>query len=156
MFSVPPPMVAIKPIMDPDKTESGLLYIPEIAKERADQGIVTYVGSKVKYVEPGDYVIFSGYSGSLIYLAGEGHFIIMHERLIMAVVDDGDWEATLIPGVFITGKDGNFIPATLEVMSTLMAETVRKNRKIKYASKEEKILSRNPEDAKVIDWTADE
>lgn len=156
MISVPPPMVAIKPIFDPDKTESGLLYIPEVAKERCDQGIVTYVGSKVKYVEVGDYVLFSGYAGSLIYLAGEGQFIIMHERLIHAVIEDGDWEAIIIPGVFITGRDGNFIPATLEVMTGIMADTVSKHRAIKFASKEPKILFRDPKEAQGIDWTKDE
>jgi chaperonin GroES len=86
MIKLPGKKVAIIPIDDPEKTPGGI-YIPEQAKERCDQGIVKYVGPRCTEVKPADYVIFSGYSGTLMFMTGEGRLIIMPEDFIVAVVE---------------------------------------------------------------------
>jgi chaperonin GroES len=124
--------VAVEPIFDSDKTESGLLYIPDTAKERCDQGIVKYLGPDVKTVEIGDYAIFSGYVGRLVEIDGE-LLIIMRERFIQAVIED--IPETDIPGLYFKGVDGDYFPATYEytfgfVSSALKNEEWRRKMKI--------------------------
>lgn len=119
MLKLPRDKVAIDPIFDPDKSPSGLLHIPEQAKERCDQGIVRYIGPDVKEVKIGDYVLFSGYSGTLMNLEGEGLLIIMNEPFIVATIDeqrDPD-----IPGLYFKGTDGTYFNATYEQALQLIA-----------------------------------
>lgn len=110
--------VAITPIFDPDISPGGL-YIPEIAKERCDQGIVKYVGPKVKWVGIGDYVLFSGYSGTYLSVEGEGKVLIMPENYCIAKLHP---ETTDVPGVYFRGVDGDYFPATYEMMMELAGE----------------------------------
>jgi chaperonin GroES len=110
--------VAIAPIFDPDISPGGL-YIPEMAKERCDQGIVKYIGPKVKWIEIGDYVLFSGYSGSYLSVEGEGKVIIMPENFVIAKLNH---ETTEIPGVYFRGKDGQYFPATYEMTIELITQ----------------------------------
>jgi len=74
--------IAVKPILDPDKSPGGII-IPDVAKERTDQGIVKYVGSKCKDVQVGDYILFSGYTGSTVQFAqdADGVLIILMKGL---------------------------------------------------------------------------
>src|SRR4051812_6998418 len=76
--------VAIQPRFDPD-TSAGGIIIPDIAKERCDQGIVKYIGPEVKDIKIGDYVLFGGYDGLTIQIEGEGTLILIHEPFIKAV-----------------------------------------------------------------------
>jgi len=92
--------VAITPILDPDKTPGGL-YIPDIAKERADQGIVKYIGPRVKDIKIGDYVLFGGYDGTTVRLEGEGTFILIREPFIKCILDRPD---TDINGLYFRSK----------------------------------------------------
>jgi co-chaperonin GroES (HSP10) len=80
--------VAVIPIEDSDKSPSGLLHIPKEARQRCDQGIVKYRGPETKHIRVGDHVIFSGYAGTRITLAGEGILIILPEAEIEAIVTD--------------------------------------------------------------------
>lgn len=82
--------VAIIPIDDPDKI--GSLWVPEMAKERCDQGIVKYIGPDCKYAKVGMYVVFSGYTGTLIKIEDEGN-----DRLIILPEDFCSCELTDIP-----------------------------------------------------------
>lgn len=75
--------VAVTPINDPDVSKGGII-IPDIAKERCDQGIVKYTGPDCKSTKVGMYVLFSGYTGSLVHVEGEGRIIIMPEDFIVA------------------------------------------------------------------------
>lgn len=123
MITVPTTKIACRPLDDPDKSPGGL-WIPEIAKERSDQGIVKYVGSACSgHIKPGDIALFSGYSGDVIYLEGEGRLIIMEERSVVAIIQPPD-EIDL-PGVYFKGKDGEYFTASYEMMIEFMAEGVR-------------------------------
>lgn len=115
--------VAIIPIRDPDKI--GLLYVPDIAKERTDQGIVKYIGPECKYVKIGDYVAFSGYSGTLFTIQDPERpneivedVIIIDETFINARMDD--LEDSDVPGLFFRAADGEHFPATYEMAMHLI------------------------------------
>lgn len=100
VITLPSRKVAIEPIYDPDKI--GSIWIPDQAKMRCDQGIVKYVGAKVKEVEIGDYVIFSGYSGTNVEIEGEGRLIIMLEKFIVCKLYP---PGTIVPGLYFKYKE---------------------------------------------------
>ena len=123
MIKVPAQKVAVEPIFDPDKI--GSIYIPSSAKERCDQGIVKYVGSKVKWLEVGDYVLFSGYSGTLVNLEGEGRLIILPEAFVIAKIYPSDFP---VSGLYFKDKsDGTYFPATYEEIFYLIAKAVEES-----------------------------
>lgn len=93
--------VAITPINDPDKSAGGI-WIPDQAKERCDQGIVKYIGPKVKWCKQGMYVAFSGYTGELFIMEGEGRVIIMPEDFIVCEISNV--ENVFVPGLFFREK----------------------------------------------------
>src|SRR5678810_1211728 len=72
--------VAVTPIFDADTSPGGII-IPDIAKERCDQGIVKYIGPNVKDIKIGMYVLFSGYTGTLVHIAGEGSVTVSYTHL---------------------------------------------------------------------------
>lgn len=76
--------IAVEPLFDPDKI--GSIIVPDVAKERCDQGIVKYVGDRCRWLSVGDYVLFSGYSGDLLRLEGEGLLIVMPEQAVVAKI----------------------------------------------------------------------
>jgi chaperonin GroES len=110
--------IAVLYIGDPEKTSGGL-YIPDVAKERADQGIVKYVGKDVKDVKVGDYVVFSGWTGTVIHMEGEGGMIILPEDQVECIVHP---DATEIPGLYHMSREGGFFPATYESATSLLRE----------------------------------
>lgn len=123
MLRLPHNKVAIIPIRDPDKI--GLLYVPDIAKERTDQGIVKYVGPDCQYVKIGDYVAFSGYSGTLFNIQDPERpneivedVIIIDENFIVAVMDD--LEDSDVPGLYFRSADGEYFGATFEMAMHLI------------------------------------
>src|SRR6266511_23003 len=120
--------LAVIPLFDPDKTPSGLLYIPEVAKERCDQGIVKYVGPDCKLVKPGDYVMFSGYTGTALKFEEEGTLILFHEEFVVAKIEGQVIDETEVPGLFFEGvrKRGHrtFFPETVEFALTLIAKAL--------------------------------
>ena len=113
--------VAIIPMDDPDITPGGII-IPDIAKERTDQGIIKYVGKNVTALGIGMHVLFSGYSGTLVNLEGEGRLIIIHQDFIIA--DLPDPPTTDVPGLYFKGKDGEFYMATYELGLEFMARAL--------------------------------
>lgn len=116
--------VGIKPIGDPDVSPSGRIIIPDMAKERTDQGIVTYVGPRVKHLKIGDYALFGGYNGTTIQLesGGDAVIIVMRERFIVGALGAPN---TQIAGLFFKDNEGDYIPATYEVTMGLIAESFR-------------------------------
>lgn len=110
MISLGGDRVAIVPIHEADMSDGRYgdpslptvkLFIPEEAKKRTCQGLVKYVGPKCKYTHPGQYVIYSQFSGTLTEIEGEGKLIIMQEEFIYAELHDRNIE---IPGLFFKGK----------------------------------------------------
>lgn len=132
--------IAVDPILDSDITAGGII-IPDIAKDRADQGIVKYIGPECKHVEIGDYVLFSGYTGTTVRLEGEGLLIILHEEFVTCKIEPPDTE---IPGVYFRDRMGIYFPATYEMAIGLISKAfgelnmpdARGNRRIGYIDRE--------------------
>ena len=122
MIKVPARKVAVEPIFDPDKI--GHIYVPDQAKERCDQGIVKYVGEKVRELGVGDYVLFSGYSGTLVNLEGEGRLIILPESFVVARIYPA---GTPIAGLYFKDRDGEFFEATYEEAFHLIAQATEES-----------------------------
>lgn len=113
--------IAVTPIFDPDKSPGGI-WIPDMAKERCDQGIIKYCGPDVQELKNGDYVLFSGYTGSLIKLEDEGLLIVMAEPFVNAVLTEP--ANVEVNGLYFKGPDG-FFRATYEMAVELIAEAFR-------------------------------
>lgn len=64
-----------------EKTAGGI-YVPDVAKEKPQRGIVEAVGSEVKEVKVGDIVLFDKYSGSKIKLNDVEYLIIKEEDIL--------------------------------------------------------------------------
>jgi len=85
--------VIVKRVEEEGKTKGGII-IPDTAKEKPIEGIVTAVGSGKREeggkkipldVKEGDKVLFSKYAGTEINIEGEEH-LIMKEEDIIAIV----------------------------------------------------------------------
>lgn len=122
MIRVPKNKIAVAPIQDPDTTASGRIIIPDVAKQREDQGIVKYVGEDVKEICIGDYVLFSGYTGTSVYIEDEGHLIIMPEDFVVCRIDPPDTE---VRGMYFRGVNGDYFPATYEMTMELIAQAFK-------------------------------
>lgn len=120
MIRLPRNKVAVEPINDPDKI--GHIYVPDVAKERCDQGIVKYIGPDVQDICVGDYILFSGYTGQTIKLEGEGVLIIMPEDFVVCRIDPPD---TSIKGLYFKDQHGVFFPATYEQIFWLIAREMQ-------------------------------
>lgn len=112
--------IGIEPIYDPDKW--GSIWIPDMAKERCDQGLVKYVGSGVpEDIQIGDHVLFSGYTGTLLNVEGEGHLIIMHYKFVIAKIEPLGFD---VPGLYFRDKEGEYFPATYEHAMILISKAI--------------------------------
>lgn len=87
--------VLVKRSDEPAKTESGLLFLPESAKEKPVEGTVIAVGAgRIKddgsvlplQVKEGDRIVFGKYSGTEIKVDGEER-LILREDDILGVLD---------------------------------------------------------------------
>lgn len=114
--------VAVVPIFDPDTSPGGII-IPDIAKERCDQGVVKYIGPDCKWCKPGMYVIYSGYTGSLISIQGEGKLIILPEDFVIAELPEV--ENVYVPGLYFRGRLN--LLAQAEELAKLIAEAYDPN-----------------------------
>lgn len=113
--------VVVQLIADPDKSPGGI-WIPEQAKDRSDQGIVKYIGPEVKDIKIGDYVLFSGYTGTLVILEGEGRLIIMPEYFVICKIVENP--VTIVPGLFCRTEDGHFFEVSYEAAIQICAQTL--------------------------------
>ncbi len=114
---------------------SGSITLLDEYRERVDQGIVKYVGAGVTREKHGfgigDMVIFSGYSGELVSIEGEGLFIILPARFIVAVIVT---EPTVVSGLwFRDSSTGNMFEATYEKAIELIAQALGETSVIKIA-----------------------
>lgn len=113
--------VAVDPIMYDNKSASGVLFIPDNSIPRANQGIVKYIGPDVVEVKIGDYVLFSGYTGTTVRLEDEGIILIMHEDFVTCIIQD---PGTLVLGLYFKDTQGNFFTATFEDAIPLLTRAV--------------------------------
>lgn len=119
------------------KQGGGSIELLDKYRERVDQGIVKYIGAGVTIerfgFEIGDHVIFSGYTGELVSIGGEGLFILLPARFVVATVNT---QPTEVPGLWFQGPNGDFFTATYEKTMDLAAMAVQEcewlNIKVKY------------------------
>lgn len=64
-----------------EKTPGGI-YVPDVAKEKPQKGVVIEVGSEVKEVKVGDTVLFDKYAGSKIKVDDIEYLIIKEEEIL--------------------------------------------------------------------------
>lgn len=115
MIEMLPRRIAVSPIFDSNTSPTGLIIIPDEAKERCDQGIVKHVGEDCSEISVGDYVLFSGYTGTLVYVEGEGTVIIMHKDFVIGKLHPPN---TQVPGLYYRDKKG-WGDLALEIASLL-------------------------------------
>lgn len=109
--------IAVDPLFDPEVTSGGII-IPDIAKDKVDQGIVRYIGSDVADINIGDHVLFSAYSGTTVRLEGEGLLIILHSDFVTCIIEQVDSE---VPGLYFKDGLGEYWPATREMATQFIA-----------------------------------
>lgn len=124
MLEMPGKKVAIIPFFDPDTTASGLLFVPDQAKERSDQGMVKYVGPQCEYLQEGDVVIFPGYDGKNLEFEDEGILIIIDEDKVVARMEGETIEATEVPGIYFKGTDGTYFQCTYEFAMAFISKAL--------------------------------
>lgn len=124
MLTPPGDKVAIIPLFDPDKSPGGI-WIPEMAKERCDQGVVKYCGPRCKIVKEGDHVIFPGYSGQTVLIEGEGLLIFMREIDVTATISGEALDNLEVPGLYFKGKDGVYFQATYEMAMHFIGDALQ-------------------------------
>lgn len=80
--------VLVERIAQEDKTESGLLYIPDNAKEKPTMGRVVAKGMECgAEFDEEEIVLFGKYSGSEISVNGR-EMLLIREEDILAVVEE--------------------------------------------------------------------
>lgn len=93
--------IAVTPIDDPSISKGGII-IPDMAKERCDQGIVKYIGPDVVDVKIGMYILYSGYTGELVHVEGEGRIIIFPEKFaVCELVEPANVD---VPGLYFKSR----------------------------------------------------
>ena len=149
------------------KPKDGNIILLDDYRERVDQGIVKYVGSGVTRERfgfgIGDMVIFSGYSGELVSIEGEGLFIILPARFVTATIIP---EPTVVSGLYfkvasplkgdiaseIAGvASDEYFPATYEKAMELIAKALEETSVIEIAKDRPKL-----EDYKEVEKEEDE
>ncbi|SCP98417.1 co-chaperone GroES [Anaerobium acetethylicum] len=79
--------VAIKPLVNEEKTKSGIVLSGQ-KKENSQQAVVVAVGQEVTMqIKLGDKVVCSNYAGTKIKL-GEEEYIFVTQNDILAVIDE--------------------------------------------------------------------
>lgn len=142
VLEIPRGKIAVAPLDDPDTTESGLIVIPDVAKERVDQGIVKHIGGNVEGFALGDHVLFSGYAGTLVYVQDEGRLIILPAAAITAKILDDPCD---VPGLYFKSRDGEYFTATYEQAITLCAEAVNRYNRVHHSKRQLKIHTQREE-----------
>ena len=122
MISIYGDKIAVVPMFDADETPGGII-IPDQSKERCDQGIVKYMGPDVdtENCKIGDHVVFSGYTGTLLKVEGEGLLIVLPYEFIVAILHRVDCS---VPGLFFQSNDGEYFPATYEMAMNIIAQGI--------------------------------
>lgn len=141
--------VTAEPALGFQKPKSGNIVLHDEYRERVDQGIVKYIGSGITREKNGfgvgDMVIFSGYSGELVSIEGEGLFIILPARFIVASIIP---EPTVVDGLYFRSADlvsktfpfaYEYFPATYEKAIELIAQALEETSTLKIAKDRPKV-----------------
>lgn len=125
MIKVTGNKIAVVPLENPDMI--GHIIVPDIAKERLNQGLVKYMGPKCKDTYIGQYVLFSAYTGTLTYVEGEGKLIILPEDWVIAEVSIASGSVN-VPGLFFKGRE-NIAARHVEIFEAIEAIAPRLEKK---------------------------
>jgi chaperonin GroES len=68
-----------------EKTSGGI-YVPDVAKEKPQKGIVEAVGKEVKEVKVGNTILFDKFSGSKISMDNV-EYLILKEEDILGIIE---------------------------------------------------------------------
>jgi co-chaperonin GroES (HSP10) len=145
MLRLPKGRVAVASIPDPNISKGGII-IPNEARERDDQGIIKYLGDDCDDFEVGEYVMFSGYTGTLVHLEDEGSLIIMHKDFIIAKIEAPN---TNVPGLYYRDKKGwkDLESGLQELINTFIDESPAVEDIMKVISKHQPYFPANSETA---------
>lgn len=121
--------IAVTPLWDSKMSPSGLIHIPDSAQDRADQGIVKYVGPKVKTLKIGDIIVFGNYDGTAVSIEDEGIVFIMEERAARAVlgISPDYFEDIEIDGLYYKDRRGNYFPANYETAMGIIRDSIQES-----------------------------
>jgi co-chaperonin GroES (HSP10) len=121
--------VIVEVIPEPTETKGGLI-IPDVAIGRFKQGIVKGVGPECKEVKFGDYVLFSGYSGTLVDVADDHtgrnreYAIVIPEDFITCVLEP-NLGRTPVPGLYLKdSQDGSYFGCDIFLALRLIAQAI--------------------------------
>lgn len=64
-----------------EKTSGGI-YVPDVAKEKPQKGMVEAVGKEVKEVKVGNTILFDKFSGSKITMDNVDYLILKEEDIL--------------------------------------------------------------------------
>lgn len=104
-----------------------VIQIPDSAIKKCNQGIVRYVGASVEEefnIHIGDYVLFSGYTGTTVRLEGEGLLVLMNAEFVTCKILPPE---TDIPGLYFRDASGQFWTATHEMAIDMIRRTFEEN-----------------------------
>lgn len=88
--------IFVERVESQSKSDSGLLYLPETAQERANEGVIRAVGPGRRTPEGklvpmnravGERVLFGKYTGTEITI-GETTYVLMHEDDVVCVLKE--------------------------------------------------------------------
>lgn len=77
--------VFVKYSEEAEKTSGGI-YVPDVAKEKPQKGVVEAIGKEVKEVKVGNTVLFDKFSGSKISFDNV-EYLILKEEDILGIVE---------------------------------------------------------------------
>lgn len=146
---MPRKMLAVEPLYDKDTSPSGLIVIPDSAKERCDQGLVKYIGADCRNAFIGAHVIFSAYAGQTLQIEGEGTLIFLQEYEIAAIIETQPLE---VKGLYFMDENGEPFQATYEQAMYLITSNLNVINRVdrsydkKLGKREFKFFSKRMED----------
>lgn len=77
--------VFVKYSEEVEKTSGGI-YVPDVAKEKPQKGVVEAIGKEVKEVKVGNTILFDKFSGSKINL-DNAEYLILKEEDILGIIE---------------------------------------------------------------------
>lgn len=70
--------IIVRPDAKREIKKNGII-IPEMAQERPQEGMIESVGDRVKFLKPGERILYGKYAGSEVKI-GDEEFLIMNEE----------------------------------------------------------------------------
>lgn len=140
MIKVSNRRIVFTPIFESKMSGSGLLHIPETAQSRCINGIVKYVGDKVRDLKVGDHIFFGAYSGTFINTVDEGMVGILDERFVYGVVSGA--EKIQLRHIYLRDKNGEYFNVSYEDLFNIVAMELEGHPEVLISTKDRDVLSK--------------